>query len=344
MHRLDKNPYNGLYTFSYNLGKSLARHQYEDDLDLNFYLGKNNFEIFGKAVNYKEHSSIDKYFMPNTKQFDLWHVTTSISWYRPFNRRTKNVFTLHDLSFLIEEKENLKRNKRLLNQIQQRINRADHLTAISQFVVDYSKQFLEFGDKKISVIYNGCNAPEFPEFDEPAYKPANKFIFSIGLVQPRKNFHTLPALLVGNDYELIIAGVNTFGYGDKIIAEANKQGVAARVKLIGPVSEKQKYWLYKNCEAFCFPSIAEGFGLPVLEAMHFGKPVFISAETSLPEIGGNAAWYFNNFDPENMRQVFNSGMEEYYKTMPINKIKAHAAKFNWDTTALQYLEVYKSLL
>src|SRR5205085_2190819 len=98
--------------------------------------------------------------------------------------------------------------------------------------------------------YNGCNVPEFPEFEEPAYKPEKKFIFSIGLVQARKNFHTLPALLVGNDYELIIAGNNFYGYGEKIIAEANKHGVQSRVKLIGPVSEKQKYCLYKNCEAF----------------------------------------------------------------------------------------------
>jgi len=344
MHRLDKDPYNGLYTFSYHLGKSLARHQFEKDLDLNFYLGKKNFGIFGKAVNYKAHHSVDKFFMPGTKQFDLWHVTTTISWYRPFNGYTKNVFTLHDLNFLNEEKENIKRNKRLLNEIQQRVNRADHITAISHFVVDQAKQYLEFENKKISVIYNGCNVPESPEFEEPVYKPEKKFIFSIGLVQPRKNFHTLPALLNGNNYELIIAGANTFGYNEKIIAEANKHGVGERVKLIGTVSEKQKYWLYKNCEAFVFPSMAEGFGLPVLEAMYFGKPVFISDKTSLPEIGGDAAWYFTSFDPEHMRQVFNDGMEIYNKTMPTQKIKAQAAKFNWDTIAVQYLDLYKSLL
>ncbi len=344
MNRLDKNPYNGLYTFSYSLGKSLARHQFEDNLDLNFYLGKKNFGIFGKAVKYKAHHSFDKFFMFNTRQFDLWHVTNQISWYHPFNDRTKNVFTLHDLNFLIEEKQNVKRNKRLLQNIQQRVNRAHHITAISKFVVAHAKQFIEFGNRKITVIYNGCNVPEFSEWEEPAYKPEKKYIFSIGLVQPRKNFHVLPALLVNNNYELIIAGTNTFGYGDKIINEANKYGVTGRVKLIGPVSENQKYWLYKNCEAFCFPSIAEGFGLPVLEAMHFGKPVFISDKTSLPEIGGDAAWYFKNFDPEYMRQIFNDGMQEYYNTMPTQKIKAQAAKFDWDKIAVQYLDVYKSVL
>jgi Glycosyltransferase len=282
--------------------------------------------------------------MRNTSRFDLWHVTTTISWYHPFNSRTKNVFTMHDLNFLIEEKEKVKRNKRLLRQIQQRINRADHITAISRFVVAHAKQYLNFGDKKISVIYNGCTVPEMPVYETPVYVPLKKFIFAIGLIQPRKNFHTLPALLVGNDLELVIAGNNMYGYGEKIIEAAYKYNVAGRVKLTGPVTDKEKYWYYKNCEAFCFPSLAEGFGLPVVEAMHFGKPVFISTETSLPEVGGDAAWYFKNFDPGYMQQVFREGMQEYHATMPVQKIKEQAAKFNWDTIALQYLDVYKSLL
>lgn len=198
VHRLGNNPYNGLYTFSYNLGKSLAKHQYENDLDLIFYLSRKNLGIFGKAVNYEIHHSLDKYFMWNTQQFDLWHVTTSLSWYHPFNRRTKNVFTLHDLNFLIEEKENIRRNKRLLYNIQARVDRAHHITVISKFALYFAKQYLEFGNKNISVIYNGCNVPESPQVDIPVYKPVKKFIFSIGLIQPRKNFHTLPALLAAN--------------------------------------------------------------------------------------------------------------------------------------------------
>ncbi|MEP6616826.1 MAG: glycosyltransferase family 1 protein [Ginsengibacter sp.] len=343
MHRLDKNPYNGLYTFSYFLGQALSK-QPADNIDLNFYLGRENFGIFGDAANYKAHHSRDKFYMFNTSRFDLWHVTTSISWYHPFNRHTKNLFTLHDLNFLIEEKENGKRNKRLLRDLQERIDRAHHITAISNYVIDHARQFLDFGQKSISVIYNGCTVPDFPAFEEPPYIPQKKFILSIGLVQPRKNFHTLPALLSGNDLELIIAGINEFGYGDKIIEAAKKHGVANRVKLIGPVSENQKYWLLKNCEAFCFPSIAEGFGLPVLEAMHFGKPTFISNQTSLPEIGGTAAWYFQNFDAAYMQQVFNTGMQEYYQSNPAQNIRAQAQKFNWNRIASQYIALYKRML
>src|ERR1700751_128658 len=126
--------------------------------------------------------------------------------------------------------------------------------------------------------------------------------------------------------------------------EAAKFGVADRVKITGPISEEDKAWYYKNCAAFVFPSLAEGFGLPVIEAMHFGKPVFLSTLTSLPEIGGNAAFYFDSFDPEAMQQVFKNGMEQFYAENWEDKVKAHAMKFNWDETAKQYLALYEECL
>ncbi len=126
----------------------------------------------------------------------------------------------------------------------------------------------------------------------------------------KKNFHVLPALLVGNDHELIISGVET-PYKSKIMEEAEKFGVTDRVKITGTISEEDKAWYYKNCTAFVFPSIAEGFGLPVIEAMHFGKPVFLSTHTSLPEIGGDAAFYFPTFEPADMQATFANGMAEF---------------------------------
>ena len=343
MHRLRHNPYNGLYTFCYELGKSIAAIN-EPGLHFNYYLPKDKFGLFGNGVRYVQQRSIDKYYRFGTSRFDLWHVTTSLSWYRPFNNRTKNVFTLHDLSFLIEEKENVERNKRLLRQMQQRIDRADFITGISAFALEFGQKYLDFGNTPTQVIYNGFRVKEFPQHDTPVYRPGCKFLFTIGLVQPRKNFHVLPALLVGNDYELVIAGLNHFDYADLIRAEAVKHGVTDRVKLIGAVSEEDKYWYYKNCLAFVFPSIAEGFGMPALEAMHFGKPVFLSTETSMPEIGGKEAYYFENFEPQYMRQKFIESMNRYETTAPQEKIKARAALFNWEIAAREYVEVYKKLL
>jgi glycosyltransferase involved in cell wall biosynthesis len=175
------------------------------------------------------------------------------------------------------------------------------------------------------------------------YRPSRKFIFSIGTVLPKKNFHVLPCLLRNNNYELVIAGNIDKEYGQKIRDEAQLHGVAGRVKLTGPVSEQERYWYYKNCFAFAFPSLAEGFGLPLVEAMNFGKPCFISTHTSLPEIGGDAAYYFKDFDTTHMQEVFEKGLEHYQETNPAGAIRKRALQFNWHNTGSSYLSIYRTL-
>lgn len=342
MHRLKGNPYNGLYTFSYNLGRSLAGMSTKNER-LHFYLPRDKFGIFGDNESYEPHRSVDKFYKSGTSRFDVWHATTTISWYRPFNKKTKFVFTIHDLNFLIEEAANTGRNKRLLQLIQKRVDRADHITGISQYVLDMAAQHLNMHHKPQTVVYNGCNINDFPAFDAPRYRPAKPFLFTIGLVQSRKNFHLLPALLQQNDYELVIAGLDHFEYKTVIEAAIKKWNVEDRVRFTGAITEEEKYWYYKNCSAFLFPSSAEGFGLPVIEAMHFGKPVFISAETCMPEIGSDAAWYFKSLDPAAMQQSFEEGMSDYQQHMPVEKIKKRAAFFSWRSAADQYFEIYKSL-
>ena len=187
MHRLRHNPFNGLYTFCYELGKSIAAIP-EEELHFHYYLPKKEFGLFGKSVSYEHQRSIDKFFRFGTSKYNLWHVTTSLSWYRPFNSSTKNLFTLHDLSFLIEDKENVERNKRLLRQMQQRVDRADYIAGISRFALDFAKNHLHFGNKPTEVIYNGFKVNEFPNHHQPLYKPKGKFFFPLDWCSQGKTF------------------------------------------------------------------------------------------------------------------------------------------------------------
>jgi glycosyltransferase involved in cell wall biosynthesis len=342
LHRTGGNAYNGLYHFCYQLGKHLAA-EVAGDLHLHFYVPRAQRNIFGKNVDYVTQYSLHKFYQPGTQKFDVWHIATTLSWYRPFGSKTKNIYTIHDLNFLNEEEYTLAIRKKYLTLIQQRINRADYLTFISNFAREQSMEYLDLSGKPHSIIYNGCNLPGKIS-DEPIYLPSAKFLFSIGQLYSRKNFHVLPALLVGNDYELVIAGMNDFPYTEKVLQEAKKLNVEPRVKLIGPVSEEDKSWYYRNCEAFVFPSIGEGFGLPVIEAMYFGKPVFLSRFTSLPEIGGELAYYFENFEPACMKQVFEKGMHDYQIKQPQESIIKRAKCFSWNKAAKEYLNVYRQLL
>jgi glycosyltransferase involved in cell wall biosynthesis len=110
------------------------------------------------------------------------------------------------------------------------------------------------------------------------------------------------------------------------------------------ISDAHKAWAYAHCSGFLFPSLTEGFGLPPIEAMHFGKPVFLARRTCLPEIGGDAADYFDSFDPGAMRQVVEDGLRRHAASGRPQLVRQHAAQFDWDRAAQGYLAVYRRLL
>ena len=111
------------------------------------------------------------------------------------------------------------------------------------------------------------------------------------------------------------------------------------------ISDAQKAWTFAHCAGFLFPSWTEGFGLPPIEAMQFGRPVFLSRLTSLPEIGGDAAEYFDDFAPASMRRVVEQGLRRQ-RDEPgrADAIRRHAARFDADRAADEYLALYRRLL
>jgi len=338
-----KYPYTGLFEYCERLASNLILLKQEED-EIVLYLPEKDKIHFNDEVRSINQKSLHKFIFPKVDcTIDIWHTTHQTSWYiPPRNQKVKHVLTIHDLNFLHEEKSPLNCKKNL-KKIQNNIDRADHLVAISAFTKQDILKHLRV-DKPISVIYNGCDLKTFPDFNSPNFRPSEPYLFSLGTVNPKKNFHVLPCLLENNNYQLIIAGKTDKNYVDRIMQEAEKYNVANRIFVIGAISNEEKYWYYKNCNAFLFPSIAEGFGIPVIEAMSFGKPVFLSKATSLPEIGGKHAYYFENFDPLIMVNNFNDGLSHFEKTDPSLAIINHAKQFNWEKCANAYLSLYKSLV
>lgn len=337
-----KYPNTGLYTFCENLGKSLLKNAASDQ-QITSYIPSSAKGIFGVHSAYLIQKPWHKLFIPGMSDFDIWHSSNQVSRYFP-SGNTKIILTIHDLNFLIEKQQKYKINKNL-RQIQERIDKASAIVCISNFVAEHVKQQLDVKHKHLSVIYNGCTITDYQEFDKPDHHPSKPFLFSIGTILPKKNFHVLPALLRGNDYELIIAGnLSSQEYINKIMQEADDHGVKDRVRIIGSISDEERSWYYKNCTAFVFPSVAEGFGLPVIEAMHYGKAIFLSTHTSLPEIGADAAYYFQNFEPEHMSYVLKNGLEDFQISNMAQKAKKRAAQFSWDETAKAYLKLYKTIV
>lgn len=331
----------GFYHFGKSFGHALLKKN--KDFDLTYYLPQiANAEFLNKVTIIKA-SPLHKLFFCPRNRFKLVHHTDQLCELSPNQVKGKKILTIHDLNFLHQTPDNVSRIKRYLNKVGKNIYACDQIVTISHFVKN--EVLTHFPDivHKIQVIYNGADQLVLKEDYTPIYKPQKPFLFTLGVVRPKKNFHVLPALLANNDFELIIAGIDS-NYRNRILEEAKRFNCIDRVKIIGPISEGDKAWYYKNCLAFVFPSIAEGFGLPVIEAMHFGKPVFLSTHTSLPEIGGKVAYYFNSFDPADMQSVFLEGLNDYQNNNSQNAIIEHASQFSWERAANEYLQLYGDCL
>ncbi|ACU58007.1 glycosyltransferase family 4 protein [Chitinophaga pinensis] len=332
----------GLYEYCKQFGHALLRNKAEDE-KITYYVPSGLKGFFGEEHQYITISKLHRLMMPSFSYLDIWHTSFQSTHYRPSNKNIGHVLTIHDLNF-IHEKKNPKKVASVLKKVQRNIDSADHVVTISKFVLEDVKQHLDLRNKPASVIYNGGVLETFPGFDTPEYRPQRPFIYNIGSIDAKKNAHVLPALLIGNEYELVIAGpVFDEEYKRKILGTAAQYGVEDRVKVIGSISNKSRYWYYHHCTAFAFPSLAEGFGLPVVEAMSEGKPCFLSDRTSLPEVGGPLAYYFHDFTDTAMQKTFAEGMAHFNATMPGAAMKAHAASLNLDNTARNYLQIYRSL-
>ncbi len=299
-------------------------------------------------------SSMDLvYWMPNkwqkiAKQLpfllpacDVYHATHQDSPYMPWSKKTKVVLTIHDLNALYQHPKKSYQNK-YKKLLQKKINRASVITFISEFTKNEVDKTFDLRGKKLVVIYNGISLGS--QASKPAVVPEGKIIFSIGTVLPKKNYHVLIDFLklLPSEYKIVLAGTTYHRYAQEMIERIKAVGLEDRFFLIGTINESQKRWYYQNACAFVFPSLFEGFGLPVAEAMSIGLPLFISDQTSLPEIGGNDAFYFNDFSPEKMKEVFLSGINSFNEEKK-DRLIQRAKMFDWKKASEQYLEIYQSL-
>lgn len=342
-----KYPYTGLYHFCKDLGQSVLK-DCPNDREMYFYLNSKVDRVFGTDSNYLNQKSIDKFIKPRFNDFDLWHSTFQLTDYLPINKKIKVVTTIHDLNFLKENKSQQKREK-YLSKIQKLIERSSAIVAISNYVKEDLLEHCNLLDKPLEVIYNGCHV----NMKEQALQSSNneafvdgQFIYSLGTINRKKNVHILPYLLIGNDLKLVMSGIiHEPDYFQRIQKIVKELGLENRFVYTGPVTDSEKYSYMKNCSLFAFPSIAEGFGLPVIEAMSFGKKVLLSNHTSLPEIGGSEAFYLEETSEDYMRFFGNERLLEILASSPReDQIKEWASQFSWDKASKKYWNIYNALL
>lgn len=331
----------GLGQFCLNLGRCLVARE-AADLDLRFFLPPSRAGVFGAGRGYVLRRPWHKLVPPASSRYDVWHCCHQDSPYLPTSR-SRLLLTVHDLNFLW--KYSAAKQGRRLRRLQARVDRSAGVAVDSHFTGSVLREHVKLGGIPVRVIPLGSALAHHPDAPRPGSAPAGRFFLALGVLSPRKNLHVLPAILTAFPaHSLVIAGPGHPEYARVVQDEARRHGVLDRVIFAGEISDEDRSWYYSRCDALLFPSLSEGFGLPAVEAMSLGKPVFLARLTSLPEVGGEAAFYFDDFDPAHMREVVERGLH-VAATEPgfAARMVRRSRSFSWDEAAKAYLEFYRTI-
>ena len=334
-----RHPYCGLGQIAQGYGRYLAGHAdfFPSDWEVTLLLPKGWENRFGSHLSYLVQQDCYRPFPFLLPHFDVWHSIHQLSAFRPASRSTRRVLTIHDLNFLYEKQGGKRR--RYLKRLQHDVDSASEVCFISRFAQADAVRWLDFGDRPTSVVYNGVSSvTDGPQEGIPGLEDGKPFFLSIGVVRAKKNLHVLlPMMELMGDYRLVVAGDDGGDYARRLREQA---AGCPPVHIVGPVDDAQRRWLYSHCSGLLFPSLSEGFGLPVIEAMQWGKPVFCSRLTSLPEVGATHAFYFDSFEPEAMAATVRKGLSEFNEQRSREE-QAYAAGFSWDKHMDCYLRIYQ---
>ena len=309
------------------------------------------FEVI--ESNYKEFGFAEQIGLLrqiNTLEADLVHFSMT---QQPVLYKGKAITTIHDLT---TARFNNPSKNRLVFKFKQVIyrwvikrvaKRSETLITPSDWVKYDVAQFAKVPPGKINVTHEA--ADEITDDPEPIADLRNqKFIMSVGRAQPHKNLKRLiraysDVQLTHPRLKLVLVGKVDSNYLllKKYVQQKDINGVI----FTDFVSEGRLRWLYENAQAYVFPSLSEGFGLPGLEALIHGLPLVASRATCLPEIYKDAAIYFDPGSTSDMAEKIKLVIED--KTLATQlrqKGPRAAAEYSWERTAQQTLEIYKKIL
>ena len=301
----------------------------------------------------------------------------------PLIHPKKSVVTIHDIGFKRQEELYSKARLgykgrffdglvKLLTGGRYRATHLDYLEWSTLFALEQAAKVItisEFSKKeiievykakaeKIAVVYNGYDREMYRRVTDEGrilatldkYGINRPFVFYVGRLEKKKNTARLIeafALLKNEhsslEHKLVLVGDASFGY-DQIRLAVHQYGLHNEVILTGWVEEADMPVIFSAATAFIFPSHYEGFGIPLLQAMACGTPIVASSAASIPEIAGEAAWYFNPTDTEEMAEkITDVILSQDLRAELLEAAQEQIKQFSWQRAARETLAVLKSL-
>lgn len=282
---------------------------------------------------------------------DLCHFTNSVA---PLWTPCPSVITIHDMTLWLHPSYHPRRRLAAMRPVIPLVaRRAAAIITVSRSARDDIVRLLDVAPEKVTVIYEAPDAVFSPIHDEAAlaalqrqYQLPSQFILHVGTLEPRKNLVRLLEAYAGLHHHkaiphhLLFAGQKGWHY-QEIFAAVERLELGHAVHFMDYVSNRALAGLYNLADALVFPSLYEGFGLPVVEAMACGTPVITSPNGSLKEITADAAAYFIPEEVDSIATVIHQVLTAPSMQVDLkNRGLARAATFSWQQTADQTRQLY----
>jgi glycosyltransferase involved in cell wall biosynthesis len=268
------------------------------------------------------------------------------------------VSTMHDVTgFLYPRSMRLSVRARYGRQLRATVEESRRVIAVSQILLSSLSVYTHLDPAKARVIHNGVSEQFTPQTDEAVlnavrrrYSLPERFAFWAGDFRPEKNVSMLIEAWarlknrLADPPALVLAGAQKIEYG-KLRDEVARRGLEGSVLFPGFIGDEDLPAVYSAATIFVFPSLAEGFGLPPLEAMACGTPCVVSNSSSLPEVTGSAALLFYPTSMDGLEDCVARVLSdpELYATLREAGLR-QAARFRWSRAAEETLEVYHGAL
>lgn len=288
---------------------------------------------------------IRRFLNVNTKGVDLFHS----SYFRIHSSsNVKTVLTVHDFTY--EKYDNRLWSNLHLIQKQYAIRKASAIICVSENtkrdLLRYHGSIIQ--NKKVKVIRNGFSNNYFRLSNTHIDKSLNikKYILFVGSRSVHKNFDYVLRIIISkycmvNKIKLFVVGPN---FSKLEIKKLDEIGASDRVKNLGFIEDRRLNQLYNSALALVYPSLYEGFGIPVLEAMAAGCPVILSNNSSLPEVGGEAGLYIDPKSVDDSLKHLESLKNKSFRNKVINNGLINSNKYSWAKTGKETLNFYREVL
>lgn len=288
------------------------------------------------------------YFLLVVHPVDIFHGPSyTLPWWKP--RGTKFVVTVHDLAFLVHPEVATRRFRfiyRLLTS--HSLSVADLVIAVSHNTKLDILKYFNISKEKIIVIPNGIS-DTYLSFQPHPPVIKEHYILTITTHPQRKNtlllIQAFRQVSYRNDLKLVIAGNLGENHKHQLEFLAGALGLSDRILFTGGVTEEKLASLYQHARLFVYPSIYEGFGVPLLEAMSCGCLVLGTNTSSLPEIVPDSRCLFSPLTAETLASAISKllSLSPRQKAQIIRKHKLFASNFSWTNSAQKYLSVFNQL-